>query len=568
MGRPARPRGGGSQRRAGGGRGGGRRPTSRRTGRDRSLTRPATSLPLSRVVAPPRPWHHTGAFEAEETIHEHAGIRVQRPKRSARGRSQARRAEREGALRRRLGALGAVQARPQSHHRRRPHRALSIRSAQGSHRARARQRGDARRDQRGHHAHGVLRGLADGHDGRAHRERRLRGEKVMRVGFIGLGLMGNHMATNVQKGGHDLVVNALRPEAAKPHLSAGAKWADSPKQVAEASEVVFTSLPTPPDVEGVALGDNGILAGLARGKAYFDLSTNSPTVVRRISKIFAERGVHMLDAPVSGGPRGAKSGKLAIWVGGDEEVFKRHKPVLDAMGDQATYIGPIGAGSIAKLVHNCAGYAVQTALAEVFAMGVKAGLEPLALWKAVRKGANGRQRLYDRLRDNFLQDKYEPPRCATAGSRRDGAIGGRACEERFTRLKNEAGYPRLAVAALLRELSLTPRDIDLVALAGTRAYARDWMNRVLHDADYAREYYGVRLEEPARGLGRRARKLGARLGLAERSRGKFDLTERERLALVTDHLGLERSLLVAYHHHLCPAAVGYYRTSVACQSAL
>src|SRR3989454_963313 len=95
--------------------------------------------------------------------------------------------------------------------------------------------------------------------------------------------------------------------------------------------------------------------------------------------------------------------------------------------------------------------------------------------------------------------------CATAAILRDGAIVGCASEERFTRLKNDAGYPRLAVDALLRELSLTPRDIDLVALAGTRAYARDWMNRVLHDADYAREYYGVRLEEPARGLGRRAR---------------------------------------------------------------
>src|SRR2546428_10185056 len=138
----------------------------------------------------------------------------------------------------------------------------------------------------------------------------------MRVGFIGLGLMANPMATNDQKGGHDRVVHVLRPEAAKPHLSAGAKWADSPKQVAEASEVVFTSLPTPPDVEGVALGDNGILTGLARGKAYFDLSTNSPTVVRRISKIFAERGVHMLDAPVSGGARRAQSGHPALRGGG------------------------------------------------------------------------------------------------------------------------------------------------------------------------------------------------------------------------------------------------------------
>src|SRR3989442_14154042 len=137
--------------------------------------------------------------------------------------------------------------------------------------------------------------------------------------------------------------------------------------------------------------------------------------------------------------------------------------------------------------------------------------------------------------------------CAPAAVLRDGAIVGCASEERFTRLKNDAGYPRLAVAALLRELSLTPRDIDLVALAGTRAYARDWMNRVLHDADYAREYYGVRLEEPARGLGPRARQLGARLGLAERSRGQFELTQRPRLALVTRHPGLARTRHVASH---------------------
>jgi len=277
----------------------------------------------------------------------------------------------------------------------------------------------------------------------------------MRVGFIGLGLMGNHMATNVQKGGHDLVVHDLRAEAAKPHISAGAKWADSPKQVAELSDVVFTSLPAPPDVESVALGDHGILAGLGRGKAYFDLSTNSPTVVRRIHKLFAERGVHMLDAPVSGGPRGAKSGKLAIWVGGDEEVFTRHKPVLDAMGDQATYIGPIGAGSIAKLVHNCAGYAVQTALAEVFTMGVKAGLEPAALWKAVRKGANGRQRLYDRLGDNYLQNKYEPPSFALRLAHKDVSLA--------TAVGREHGVPM--------------RLCDLTLMEMTEALNRGWGER-------------------------------------------------------------------------------------------
>jgi 3-hydroxyisobutyrate dehydrogenase-like beta-hydroxyacid dehydrogenase len=267
--------------------------------------------------------------------------------------------------------------------------------------------------------------------------------------------MGNHMATNIQKGGHDLVVHDLRAEAAKPHLAAGATWADSPQQVAEATDVVFTSLPAPPDVESVALGERGILAGLGRGKAYFDLSTNSPTVVRRIHKLFADRGVHMCDAPVSGGPRGARSGKLAVWVGGDEEVFKRHKPVLDAMSDNAMYIGPIGAGSIAKLVHNCAGYAVQTALAEVFAMGVKAGLEPLALWKAVRKGANGRQRLYDRLGDNFLQGKYEPPSFALRLAHKDVSLA----------------------TAVGREFGVPMRLCELTLMEMTEALNRGWAER-------------------------------------------------------------------------------------------
>ncbi len=231
----------------------------------------------------------------------------------------------------------------------------------------------------------------------------------MKVGFIGLGTMGASMASNIQKAGFELVVNDIRREAAAPHLAAGATWADTPRKVGEASDVVLTSLPAPPDVELVALGAEGLLAGMKAGTAYFDLSTSSPTLIRRIHKVFGERGIHVLDAPVSGGPRGAKSRKLAVWVGGDEAVFLRYKPVLDAMGDQVIRVGEIGAGSVAKLVHNCAGYAVQCALAEVFTMGVKAGVEPLALWKAVRQGANGRQRLYDRLTDNFLRGKYDPP---------------------------------------------------------------------------------------------------------------------------------------------------------------
>jgi 3-hydroxyisobutyrate dehydrogenase len=230
----------------------------------------------------------------------------------------------------------------------------------------------------------------------------------MKIGFVGLGTMGRHMASNLIRAGHELVVHDVRPGAAAPLREAGARWAESPREVGEATDVVFTSLPGPPEVEAVALGPQGLLAGLAAGKAYFDLTTNAPALVRRIHDVFRTRRIHVLDAPVSGGPRGAETRRLALWVGGDEEIFTRHKAVLEAIGDRPYYVGPIGSGSIAKLVHNCAGYVIQTALAEVFTMGVKAGVEPLALWKAVRQGAVGRRRTFDRLADHFLPARFDP----------------------------------------------------------------------------------------------------------------------------------------------------------------
>jgi 3-hydroxyisobutyrate dehydrogenase len=241
----------------------------------------------------------------------------------------------------------------------------------------------------------------------------------VKVGFIGLGTMGASMASNLQEAGYDLVVNDIRRHVAAPHLEAGAEWADSAAQLAQASDVVFTSLPTPIDVESVA---TGLLPNMASGKVYFDLSTNSPTLVRELHAAFNARGVHMLDAPVSGGPAGAKSGRLAIWVGGDQAVFDQHKKLLEAIGDQVMYVGPIGSGSIAKLVHNCSGYMIQCALAEAFTMGIKAGVEPLALWQAVRQGALGRQRTFDRLADHFLSGKFDPPDFALRLAHKDVSL--------------------------------------------------------------------------------------------------------------------------------------------------
>ena len=267
----------------------------------------------------------------------------------------------------------------------------------------------------------------------------------MKVGFIGLGTMGRHMAANLIAAKHDLVVHDVRTEAGAPHVTAGARWAATPREVAAASEVVFTSLPGPPEVEAVALGPGGLLEGLTPGAAWFDLTTNSPGLVRRLHETFRARGVYVLDAPVSGGPGGAESRRLALWVGGEREVFARFKPVLDAIGDQAYWVGPIGAGSVAKLVHNCAGYVLQTALAEVFTLGVKAGVEPLALFLAVRQGALGRRRTFDGLVDHFLPGTFDPPWFALRLAHKDVTL---ACA-----LGREHGVPMRLANLTLAEMA-------------------------------------------------------------------------------------------------------------------
>jgi 3-hydroxyisobutyrate dehydrogenase-like beta-hydroxyacid dehydrogenase len=268
---------------------------------------------------------------------------------------------------------------------------------------------------------------------------------IMKVGFIGLGMMGKGMAANLQKAGHDLVVHDLNRAAAEPFLAAGAVWATSPRQLGEAVEVVFTSLPMPTDVEAVALGPGGLIEGMRPDTALFDMSTNAVATVRKIHAAFAEKNLYMLDSPVSGGPSGAASGRMAIWVGGDEQIFNRHKSVLDAMGDQARYIGPIGAGSIAKLVHNCTSAVLNVALAEVFTMGIKAGVEPIELWEAVRQGATGRVRTFDRLGNKFLTGQHDPADFALRLLHKDVALA--------VGLGREIGVPMRLANLTLEELT-------------------------------------------------------------------------------------------------------------------
>jgi 3-hydroxyisobutyrate dehydrogenase len=254
------------------------------------------------------------------------------------------------------------------------------------------------------------------------------------------------MAANLQSAGHELRVHDLR------RVAGFGNWYASAAEAAQGCEVVFTSLPGPAEVEQVG----GSLEGaMARGSAWFDLSTNSPARIRALHDRLNKRGVAVLDAPVSGGPKGAKSGKLAIWVGGDKAVYERHEPVLRAIGDQPLYVGPIGAGTVAKLAHNCASFSVQAALAEIFTLGVKGGVEPLALFRALRQGATGRKRTFDRLAEHFLPGRYDPPDFTVKLAHKDVALA--------MELAEDCGVPMKVGRIALDELS--------------QAIARGWAER-------------------------------------------------------------------------------------------
>jgi len=261
--------------------------------------------------------------------------------------------------------------------------------------------------------------------------------------------MGRHMAASLLKAGHVLKVKDLRREVANELIAAGAQWA---QDVAADADIVFTSVPGPAEVEAVA---KEILASAKPGTTWFDLSTNSPDMVRKIHGLCAHKGVQFLDAPVSGGPKGAQSGKLAIMVGGDRATYERCLPVIKAIGDQPFHVGEAGAGTVAKLAHNVSSFMVQTALAEAFTLGVKAGVEPVALLRALRQGATGRARTFDRLVDQFLPGKYDPPAFALKLAHKDVSLA--------LQLGKSMGVPMKAGEHALAELA--------------EAMARGWQDR-------------------------------------------------------------------------------------------
>jgi len=208
----------------------------------------------------------------------------------------------------------------------------------------------------------------------------------MRVGFIGLGNIGGPMAMRVVAGFQTTVFD-IRREAAAPHLKAGAAWADSPAALAAQSDVILVSVPGPREIDDIIFGADGIINTVRPGSVYVELSTTLPSNMRRVHDALKSKGVDAIDAPVSGGAGPAERGELAVWIGGDAQVYERVKPVLSAFGNKHTLIGGIGAGLTAKLVHNQLLYTTIGAVAESFAMGVKAGVAPDVLLKVVRDGA-------------------------------------------------------------------------------------------------------------------------------------------------------------------------------------
>ena len=209
---------------------------------------------------------------------------------------------------------------------------------------------------------------------------------AIRLGFIGIGTMGTPMATNLLKAGFPITVYDVREEATRPLLEQGAQLGESPRAVAQGSDVVLTSLPGPAEVEAVALGEEGIIHGLAPGGVYIDTSSNSPALIEKIHQRFRQSGCHLMEAPVAGRAPIAWERELMVMVGSDPEVLERCRPILEAVGNRIVYCGPVGSGMICKLMHNCINAVFRQATAECFTLGVKAGVEARALWEVVRNG--------------------------------------------------------------------------------------------------------------------------------------------------------------------------------------
>ncbi|MFV8826994.1 NAD(P)-dependent oxidoreductase [Alkalihalobacterium sp. APHAB7] len=213
------------------------------------------------------------------------------------------------------------------------------------------------------------------------------GDEVMKVGFIGLGTMGFPMTKNILAADYDTyVVSRSRPPIDQA-LELGAKEVRNPKKLVEICDIVLTCLPLPENIIDVYEGENGIIAGATNGKIIIDHSTVSPQLNQQINEQLVSKGALFMDAPVSGGPMGAKAGSLTIMCGGSEEAFNKSYEVLKVIGEYVVHVGPIGSGSVIKLINNMLVGVHTAALSEAYVMGAKAGVNPQVLYDIVKRSS-------------------------------------------------------------------------------------------------------------------------------------------------------------------------------------
>lgn len=227
------------------------------------------------------------------------------------------------------------------------------------------------------------------------------------IGFIGLGIMGRPMAKNLVSAGYELVVHDINREPVKELEGLGAKEAFSPKEVAAQSDVIITMLPDSPDVELVALGPDGIMEGICPGSIYVDMSTISPTVAVKTAEAAAEKGVKVLDAPVSGGDVGAQKGTLSIMVGGDEETFNEVLPIFQVLGKNIVLCGDNGAGQTVKACNQILVAITIEGVAEALVLGAKAGVDPAKIVQ-VLSGGLARCGILGNRGERILNRDFEP----------------------------------------------------------------------------------------------------------------------------------------------------------------
>jgi len=232
------------------------------------------------------------------------------------------------------------------------------------------------------------------------------GSSLHQCGFIGLGHLGVYLAASLLRAGHTVTVHDLNKSAAKELLAQGAKWANSPREAAQVSQVVFTCLPSSRAIDAVVTGDNGVFAGLAKGGTWIDMSTNDRSETLRLGEIARQLGIATLESPVTGGVHKAAAGEISVLVGGEEHVFATHRELLEAVGSPVLYIGPLGSAAVIKVITNMLAFVHLVAVGEALMLAKKGGIDLRTAFEAI-KNSSGNSFVHETESQVILNGSYD-----------------------------------------------------------------------------------------------------------------------------------------------------------------